>query len=434
MTVVSVTPRPPSGVSVSRSGPAGRSAYQIAVDNGFVGSVEDWLVSLVGNTGDIGPIPNHEWDGTQLRFQQIDGSWGVFVDLRGPAPEHSWSGTQLRFRQPGGAWGSYVDLQGAEGKSAYQVAVANGFVGDQSAWLASLNGKDGDDGWTPVEATVTDGDRRVKQIVDWVGGTGTKPATGKYIGATELVDDIGDAVDVRGPAGAGNGDMVASVYDPQEIEADAFDRANHSGTQDASTIDGLAAVATSGSYSDLGDKPDLGTAAALDVGTNANDVVQLDGSGKLPALDGSQLTDLVGGAWTLIASQSATDMAVLFDSIPGTYSDLLIVLDDVKHNSGSPQVLVAIMQSDAEEVAGPITITASYASSNMLTGFVLLQNVQADIFRLVSDTGTSSSPDEPLVSTTSIGVAVRLAGGIVDLYVYPSGGSLNGGTIYLYGK
>jgi hypothetical protein len=36
----------------------------------------------------------------------------------------------------------------------------------------------------------------------------------------------------------------------------------------------------------------LGTAAVLDVGTSANNIVQLDGSGLLPAVDGSQLTNL----------------------------------------------------------------------------------------------------------------------------------------------
>jgi hypothetical protein len=54
----------------------------------------------------------------------------------------------------------------------------------------------------------------------------------------------------------------------------------------------LATVATSNSYNDLSSKPTLGTASALDVGTNANQVVQLDGTGRLPAVDGSQLTNL----------------------------------------------------------------------------------------------------------------------------------------------
>ena len=40
----------------------------------------------------------------------------------------------------------------------------------------------------------------------------------------------------------------------------------------------------------------LGTAAVLDVGTSANNIVQLDGSARLPAVDGSQLTGLSSGA------------------------------------------------------------------------------------------------------------------------------------------
>ena len=40
----------------------------------------------------------------------------------------------------------------------------------------------------------------------------------------------------------------------------------------------------------------LGTAATLNVGTSANNIVQLDGSGLLPAVDGSQLTNLSGAS------------------------------------------------------------------------------------------------------------------------------------------
>ena len=38
----------------------------------------------------------------------------------------------------------------------------------------------------------------------------------------------------------------------------------------------------------------LGTASALNVGTAANQVVQLDANGKLPAIDGGQLTNIQG--------------------------------------------------------------------------------------------------------------------------------------------
>ena len=54
-----------------------------------------------------------------------------------------------------------------------------------------------------------------------------------------------------------------------------------------------------------GDISGLGTAAVLDTGTTANKVVALDGSAKLPAIDGSQLTNLPGGgAVTSVAGRT----------------------------------------------------------------------------------------------------------------------------------
>lgn len=53
------------------------------------------------------------------------------------------------------------------------------------------------------------------------------------------------------------------------------------------------ATAAQGALADTAVQPgDLGTAATLNVGVAANNVVQLDGSALLPAVDGSQLTNL----------------------------------------------------------------------------------------------------------------------------------------------
>lgn len=82
-------------------------------------------------------------------------------------------------------------------------------------WRVSLadlkgSGPQGDGGWSPVFATVVDGSRRVQQIVDWVGGQGTKPTAGLYVGPTGLTASIASATDIRGAAGAGTGDMLAA--------------------------------------------------------------------------------------------------------------------------------------------------------------------------------------------------------------------------------
>jgi hypothetical protein len=103
--------------------------------------------------------------------------------------------------------------------------------------------------------------------------------------------------DVAGPASAANNGVAL------------FD-----GTTGKIIKDGglLATVATSGDYPDLLNKPTLGTAAALDVGTGANQVVQLDGTAKLPAVDGSQLTNLPVpmGVGDVVGPASATANAV----------------------------------------------------------------------------------------------------------------------------
>ena len=63
-------------------------------------------------------------------------------------------------------------------------------------------GAAGANGWSPVLSVITDGARRVLQVYDWVGGTGSKPAAGSYIGASGLTAVLASAVDVRGSVGA----------------------------------------------------------------------------------------------------------------------------------------------------------------------------------------------------------------------------------------
>jgi alpha-tubulin suppressor-like RCC1 family protein len=64
---------------------------------------------------------------------------------------------------------------GADGKSAYEIAVANGFVGTEAEWLASLNGSDGaagvngtDGSIVSVTQTATSGTEIAKVTVDGV--------------------------------------------------------------------------------------------------------------------------------------------------------------------------------------------------------------------------------------------------------------------------
>jgi len=63
----------------------------------------------------------------------------------------------LRWRRANIGTGSTAGADGQDGDSAYEVAVANGFVGDVTAWLASLEGGDGEDGASAYAAAVANG-------------------------------------------------------------------------------------------------------------------------------------------------------------------------------------------------------------------------------------------------------------------------------------
>lgn len=51
-------------------GARGKSAYQVAVDNGFEGTEKEWLESLKGATGPMGPMGPAGKDGT-MKFEEL---------------------------------------------------------------------------------------------------------------------------------------------------------------------------------------------------------------------------------------------------------------------------------------------------------------------------------------------------------------------------
>jgi hypothetical protein len=75
----------------------------------------------------------------------------------------------------------------------------------------------------------------------------------------------------------------------------------------------------------------------LDTGTSANQIVKLDGSAKLPAVDGSALTNLPSsgggiGGWTEITDASVTSSTSYIDwndLDTTTYSEFKVVMTDV---------------------------------------------------------------------------------------------------------
>ena len=123
-----------------QDGTNGKSAYQIALDNGFVGTEEEYLASLIGTDGKDGK------DG-------VDGK----TPIKGVDYFDGKDGTN-----------------GTNGKSAYQLWLDAGNTGTEAEYLASLQGKDG---YTPVKGKdYFDGYTPIKGV-DYFDGVNGKDGT-----------------------------------------------------------------------------------------------------------------------------------------------------------------------------------------------------------------------------------------------------------------
>jgi len=80
-----------------------------------------------------------------------------------------------------------------------------------------LRGAIGSSGWSPTYAVVEDGERRVLLVTNWIGGSGVKPATGDYVGALGFTPNIAEATDIRGPAGSGGPPVIVGTYNGLEL-------------------------------------------------------------------------------------------------------------------------------------------------------------------------------------------------------------------------
>ncbi len=110
----------------------------------------------------------------------------------------------------------------------------------------------------------------------------------------------------------------------------------------------------------------LGTSATLDVGTTANKIVQLDGTAKLPAVDGSQLTNVIGTDSTKVAKSGDTMTGTLNLPANGLVAGTnQLVLSGGNVGIGTTNPIGAL------DVAGTGIFTGNlYVSSNRTSGGV----------------------------------------------------------------
>lgn len=180
-------------------------------------------ISLVGPQGD--PVELQK-SATHVQWRHVgDADWIDLIalaDLAGADGQEvslQANATHIQWRLGAGAWQDLValaDLMGADGREVQLQKSATHiqwrYSGD-AAWTDLVPLEDirgiGDPGWSPVFATVADGERRVLRVADWIGGQGAKPATGAYIGPLGFVATAAEATNIRGAGGAGTGDMLA---------------------------------------------------------------------------------------------------------------------------------------------------------------------------------------------------------------------------------
>jgi hypothetical protein len=178
----------PSG----ETGADGKSAYEIAVENGFDGTVTEWLASLKGQKGDKGDrgeqgIKGDKGDKGADGSQGIQGERGEKGDTgeKGADGKDGVNGVNGKDGKDG--------LNGENGKSAYELAVDNGFSGTLAEWLNSLKGSDGKDGKDGAKGDRGDkgdtGERGAQGIQGIQGEKGDKGDTG----TTGAKGDKGDA-------------------------------------------------------------------------------------------------------------------------------------------------------------------------------------------------------------------------------------------------
>lgn len=165
-------------------GADGKSAYEIAIENGFEGTETEWLDSLQGEDGvdgkdgkpgadgknGIDGTPcTHRWSGTTLYVTSASGT--TSANLKGDKGEKGDTGSQ-GIQGVQGAKGDKGDkgdrgeqgIQGANGKDGYTPVKgidyfdgkdgAKGDKGDKGEDGANgKDGKDGADGYTPIKGT-----------------------------------------------------------------------------------------------------------------------------------------------------------------------------------------------------------------------------------------------------------------------------------------
>ncbi len=206
-------------------GENGKSAYELAVANGYTGTLDEWLKSLIGATGATG---ENGANGKSAYELAVANGYAGTLD--------EWLKSLI------GATGATGE-NGANGKSAYELAVANGYAGTIDEWLKSLigatgaTGENGANGKSAYELAVANGytgtlDEWLKALIGATGAQGIQGIQG-----------------VKGEKGDTGATGAQGIQGVQGVKGDKGD----TGATGAQGIQGVQ-----GEKGDKGDKGDTG--------------------------------------------------------------------------------------------------------------------------------------------------------------------------------
>lgn len=241
------------------------------------------------------------------------------------------------YAKASGVWAIATNLRGPTGKSAYDIAVEEGYSGDEASWIVSLNGDDGEE----VSLQKTD------THIQWRLGTG---AWVNLIALTEITGPQGESVELQKTA---THIQWRVIGDPTWINL----------------------VALSEIKGDKGDKPafSIGTvttldpdedATAEDVGTDGDIVLNLGLPRGSQGLKGDKPSFTVGTVTTLETGEPAVVEDV------GVDGDIILNLSLPKGNTGEkgskPWILTGDWEPETPYSEGNATTPADaiYADGN----------------------------------------------------------------------
>jgi len=124
----------------------------------------------------------------------------------------------------------------------------------------------------------------------------------------------------------------------------------------------------------------------VDVGTGANQIVQLDGSSRLPAVDGSQLTNLPGASRPTVTTDSSGTNSTISNPASGTLEDIYLVSNGA---SAVTITLPTVTGNSGYKVnikrLGTANVTISPASGTIDGAASQILSVQYSAYTLTTD-------------------------------------------------